>query len=258
MGMFQRVKWLIWFLLFLPGILSAQKNSFTHADTLRGMLSPLRSCYDVTFYDLHLKIDTKRKSIAGYNGIQYRVVNDFTKMQVDLFVNYRIDSIKQDNRKLKFIRDGNAVFINFSDTQKKGEINRIDIFYRGIPRFAVNAPWDGGFDWKTDASGKTWLGVACEGLGASVWYPCKDHLSDKPDSASMTFTVPANLFCVSNGKLRSQRLNKDSTETWNWFVDYPINTYDITLNLADYIHFRDFYLSQGKGHIMAELLRAAG
>lgn len=219
---------------------------FTHADTLRGKLTRLRTCYDVYFYDLHLKIDTATHSISGYNIITYKNVTGYSTMQVDLFSNMIIDSILHGNSKLTYTRDGNAVFIKFNSIQQKNKKDSIRFYYHGKPQTAKNPPWDGGFVWSHDSLGKPWIDVACEGTGASLWWPCKDHLSDKPDSMRMSFDIPNGLMCVSNGRLRStQNLNNGCTR-FTWFVSSPIINYDVTLNIADYAHISDYYLNSNK------------
>lgn len=235
----------------------ALKAQFTRQDTLRGTLSPIRACYDVTFYDLKLKVIPTAQSIEGSNTIYYKSTADFKKMQVDLFANMQIVNISQRDKPLKYSREGNAIFINFTDIQKKGAAYAIKIDYRGKPQIAKNPPWDGGFSWKKDMNGKDWIVVSCEGTGASLWFPNKDHLSDEPDSVRISCAVPSGLTCVSNGNLRSKKTFKSDyaiseNKTVNgipstpytefeWFVSYPINNYNITLNIADYANFKDVY-----------------
>ena len=238
----------------------AIEAQFTRQDSLRGTLSPIRSCYDVTFYDLKLKVIPTSQSIEGSNTIYYKSTTDFKKMQVDLYANMQIINISQHDKPLKFSRDGNAIFIIFSDIQKKGEAYSIKIDYRGKPQIAKNPPWDGGFTWKKDLNGKDWIVVSCEGTGASLWFPNKDHLSDEPDSVRITCAVPKGLTCVSNGNLRSTKDLKAETQVFDnkqldkipsipytefrWFVSYPINNYNMTLNIADYANFKDTYTAQ--------------
>ena len=219
------------------------KKQFTHADTLRGALRPERNCYDVTFYDLDVKVDIDKKFISGVCEIQFLVKEDFTKLQIDLFENMKIKRILQNDKILDFRREANAVFIDFP-LQKKGTQTAIKVIYEGNPIVAINAPWDGGFVWKKDKQGKPWVGVACEGLGASCWFPCKDHLSDEPDSTAIHITSPSNLFCVANGNLRKKEDLNDGNTRFDWFVSYPINTYNITLNIADYYRLSDIYTSK--------------
>ncbi|MBA3648336.1 MAG: M1 family metallopeptidase [Chitinophagales bacterium] len=233
---------------FYPGITYSQVkadslNPFTHADSLRGMLTPARSCYDVTFYDLVMGIDIKRHSIKGNNTIYFDVLADFDSMQIDLFHKIKIDSIVFNHENLKYRRDQNAVFIKFPSIQKVLEKKLLTIYYSGVPQVAKSPPWDGGFVWKKDAKNQDWIGVACEGTGSSLWWPCKDHLSDEPDSMQITFTVPTGLSCISNGNLRDTTPEANGTTKWQWFVSYPINNYNVTVNIAGYSHFSDYYLS---------------
>lgn len=230
------------FLAITSGCWAQQYHTFTHADTLRGMLSPERACYDVFFYDLHLKIDTNKHAISGYNVIAYKMVSASTQLQVDLFWNMEIDSITQNNHTVGYTRDGNAAYVKFPERIPKGTKDSLKIYYHGIPQVAKNPPWDGGFIWSRDSLGKPWIDVACEGTGASLWWPCKDHLSDKPDSMRMTFDIPDGLMCVSNGRLRSQKFLGNGYTRFTWFVSVPIINYDITLNIGDYAHISDYYL----------------
>jgi aminopeptidase N len=229
----------------------AQKDSakkFTHADTLRGMLTPARSCYDVTFYDLDLRLDMKKRTVTGTNTISFVAMQDFDSLQVDLFARMKIEKIVFEGTELKYRRELDAVFIKFPSTQGKGKNGQLIFYYSGMPRVALSPPWDGGFVWKKDPQGRDWVGVACQGTGASLWWPCKDHLSDEPDSMQMRFTIPTGLMCVGNGTLKDTMVNKDGTTSWTWFVHYPINSYNVTINIADYAHLHDEYIS-GSRHL---------
>ena len=219
-----------------------EKYQFTEADTLRGMLRPERTCYDVTFYDLQIKVDIDNRYISGYNEIHFKTISDFSKIQIDLFENMKITKIVFERNNLNFVRIHNAVFIDFPQ-QNKGVTNSFRVYYEGYPRTAKRAPWDGGFTWSKDKNGNPWVAVSCEGIGASLWFPNKDHLSDEPDSVRIGVAVPNDLTCVSNGNLENTISEKDY-KRFNWLVSYPINNYNITLNIADYAHFSDTYKSE--------------
>jgi len=225
--------------------LSAQQRPiFNRQDSLRGMLSPVRTCYDVTFYNLNLRIDPSQKNIQGYNEITFKVVDEFDKMQVDLFENLQIDSIIYKGKRLPYEREGNAVFVYFNSKLQKGTQALIKFCYSGSPIESVNPPWDGGFVWQRDSAGYDWVGVACEGRGASLWWPCKDHLSDEPDSMSINIESPVHLYCVSNGNIRKRRDLDDGFARHEWFVNYPINNYDVTINIGKYSIITDKYKSK--------------
>ena len=214
---------------------------FTAADTLRGMLRPERTCFDVTFYDLNIKVDIQRQFISGYVDVEYNVITDFSTLQLDLFQNMTILSITAQDQTLPYSRQHNAVFVNFPKIQKQGTKGKLRVQYEGKPIAAQNAPWDGGFVWKKDKNETPWVGVACEGIGASLWWPCKDHLSDEPDSIAIRLTVPSNLTAVANGNLQRKVVNEDQTTRYDWLVTYPINTYNVTVNIADYANFKETY-----------------
>lgn len=230
-------------MLFFAVNASAQRRAYviTRDDTLRGALTPLRTCYDVTYYDLAVKVDVKKHSISGSVVMKYRVTEDFDSLQIDLTARLRIEKILFKGTALTYRRVVNSVFVTFPETQHAGSSEEITVIYSGTPVSAKSPPWDGGFVWKKDAKGRDWIGVTCEGVGPSIWWPCKDHLSDEPDSVQMKFTVPTGLMCVANGRLRDTLNTGDGNTTWTWFVSYPINLYNVTLNLAHYSFFSDTF-----------------
>jgi aminopeptidase N len=217
---------------------------FTRADTLRGMLTPLRTCYDVKYYHLDVKIDPSTQSIEGSNEILFSVVNSFDTMQVDLFDNMRIERITLDEgNPAAFKREYDAVFVQLPEKLESGSIHSLRISYSGKPIVAKRPPWDGGFTWEHDKEGNPWVVVTCEETGASLWWPNKDHQSDKPDSVLISVAVPPGLEDISNGRLRARTVLPDGWTRFDWFVSYPINNYDVTVNIGKYAHFRDYYIS---------------
>ncbi len=226
------------------------RYKFTEADTLRGMLRPERSCYDVTFYDLHLTLHPARRSLEGYVDIHFRALEDFERLQIDLYRNMRLDSILFQGQALSFQRQHDAVFVTFP-RQPSGARGRFRVFYGGRPRVAENPPWQGGFVWASDPEGQPWIGVACEGDGASLWWPNKDHLSDEPDSLAISIAVPRGLMAVANGNLRTAWPEGQDMMRYQWFVSYPINNYNVTLNVAAYVHFQSTYASPANGDTLS-------
>ncbi|MCY7353175.1 MAG: M1 family metallopeptidase [Cytophagaceae bacterium] len=232
-----------WFGILVGILLSVSSlaQPFNRQDSLRGILSALRSCYDVTHYDLRIQVDPATRQIEGSNVITYRATANFRRMQVDLFANLDVSSITQNGRPVRYVREGNALFLTLNETQQEGQTGAVRIAYRGRPTVAKNPPWDGGFSWKKDKNGKDWVTVSCEGIGASLWWPCKDHLSDEPDSMRIRVAAPAKLMAVANGNLYgTQRLKNGFTES-DWRVSYSINNYNVTLNIGDYVTLHDVY-----------------
>ena len=221
----------------------------TRIDSLRGHLTHIRTCYDVTFYDLDVAIDEQEKSIErSSNTIHFTALSNFNWFQIDLAFNMEVLLVEFEGTQLEFARESDAVYIYFNREIKKGEQTSIKVWYGGYPREAVNPPWDGGFSWKKDKNNKPWIGVSCQGLGASVWWPNKDHQSDEPDSMRIKVAARSPLKIVANGDLRSDTLvwNQYFNSWMNvseWFVSYPINNYNVTLNIGDYVHFSDNYIS---------------
>lgn len=215
-------------------------QTFTHQDTLRGSITPERAWWDLKFYDLYVKVDPASKSISGKNTIRYKVLDEKQVLQVDLQPPLKIEKITQDGKTLEFQSDINAHFVTLKKPQKKGDFNEITVYYSGKPKVAVRAPWDGGFSWAKDNNGKDFIATSCQGLGASVWWPCKDHMYDEVDSMAINIEVPKGLMDVSNGRLRKVDKNKNTT-TYHWFVENPINNYGVNINIGDYVHFGEIY-----------------
>ena len=221
-------------------------QDFGRADSLRGFLSEYRTCYDVSYYHLKVSVKPKDKYIEGYSEIHFEAQNTFQTFQIDLFENMTISDIQFEGSSLTYEREYNAVFVKFDRLIEAGEKTFIRVYYNGQPKEAINPPWDGGFSWHKDQNDKDWIGVSCQGLGASSWWPNKDHQSDEPDSMLISCQVPAGLKCISNGNLRFHDLRKSTNlyNTYHWFVSYPINNYDVSLNIGQYTHFDDHYISQ--------------
>ena len=224
-------------------LMDGSDGTFTYADTLRGALRPERTCFDVNYYDLRLKINFEEKTIQGSNEIHFTVISDFKVIQIDLFENMSLDSILFKGEKLVFNRKFNAAFVDFPVLQKKNGQSYMTVYYHGKPIIGENPPWDGGFTWKKDEEGQPWLGVSCEGIGASLWWPNKDHLSDEPDSIRVTCDIPKNLKFVGNGVLEVDEIIGER-RSMTWKVSYPINNYNVTLNIGNYLNFKEYYTAE--------------
>ncbi len=227
----------------------AQQPIFNLDDTLRGSRTSERTWWDLTFYDLKAAVNPSQKSIGGSNTIHYKVLKSQKVMQIDLQPPLTINKIVQNNEELSFQKKGmNAYFVDMKTPQYEGKNYELTVFYEGIPKEAANAPWDGGFSWSKDTKGNPFVATSCQGLGASVWWPCKDHMYDEPDSMSIAVTVPKNLMDVSNGRLRETTENANGTHTFNWFVKNPINNYGVNINIANYSHFSEKFQGE-KGEL---------
>ncbi|BAV08080.1 Peptidase family M1 [Filimonas lacunae] len=242
------------FVLFLAmsGFSQAQlmtnKPVATHADSLRGSMNPERSWWDVLRYDITVIPDIATKTISGSNVIRYKVTTDSYPafMQIDLQEPMDIDSVLFDaHRALRFTREGNAWHVQVPKQKKDSEGN-ITVYFHGQPREAIRPPWDGGWIWTKDEQNRAWVSAACQGLGASVWYPCKDHQSDEPDNgASLSITVPDTMVAVANGRLQSKTQQNGYTQ-WKWQVINPINNYNLIPYIGKYENYTDT-MQGGKG-----------
>jgi aminopeptidase N len=233
---------------FLAFASLAVAQPFTKADSLRGTLSPLRSCYDVLWYDLTVKVDPATQLISGSNVMRFNPVRQFSEMQIDFFEGMSLDKVEFEGKSVPYRRQFNAVFLTMPRTLNPGNVSELKFEFAGRPTRAKNAPWDGGFVWEKDNNGKPWVGVACEGLGASCWWPMKDHLSDEPDSIRITLVAPSALMGVANGQLRHTRDAGNGFTAWEWAVTYPINSYNVTVNVADYVNIHDHFTNASGTH----------
>ena len=232
---------------FSQGLLE-EKNTPTRQDSLRGSITPEREWWDLTYYHLDIKVEPDNKFISGSNTIGYKVLKSNRTMQIDLQEPMKITSILANEKPLNFNRDGNAYFIELNTKQNKNDINYLKIFYEGFPKEAIRAPWDGGLSWTYDENGNHFIATSCQGLGASVWWPNKDHMYDEVDSMLISVNVPKYLTNVSNGRLRKVSENNDNTKTFDWFVSNPINNYGVNINIGDYVNFSEIYKGE-KGNL---------
>jgi aminopeptidase N len=221
-------------------------HRFTHADTLRGTITPERAWWDVMRYEINVTPDYQMRSITGITTVVFKPVNrqHINIMQIDLQEPLTIDSVVFDkNTKLNSLnrsltREGNVFHLLVPDIKDLNE-HSATVYYHGTPREAKHAPWDGGWIWTKDNNGRPWMSVACQGLGASVWYPCKDHQSDEPDKgASLTINVPDSLVAIANGRLKNRSDHK-GIASYTWEVVNPINNYDIIPYIGKYVNFSD-------------------
>ncbi len=217
-------------------------RTYTRQDSLRGSITPERQWWDLLKYELSVTVNPENQSIKGANLVRYKVLKSHDVLQIDLQQPLTIDRVSQDGATLEIKHEGNAHFIKLKKQQVEGQINTVAIEFSGKPHVAKNAPWDGGFTWNKDANGNPFIATSCQGIGASLWWPCKDHMYDEPDNGmSISVNVPKNLIAVSNGRLKKETQEKDKTKTFSWEVINPINNYGVNINIGDYVRFSEKY-----------------
>ena len=233
-------------LLLLPFSILAQKAStpqFTKADTLRGSITPERAWWNLLHYDIQVQPNLVDKTIQGTVAIQFKVLTKGKRMQIDLQQPLIIDSVIYSGKTkqiLSFTREGNAAMVNMPNDLKVNTEGLVQVHYHGVPRAAIRAPWDGGISWTKDELGNPFVATSCQGLGASVWWPCKDHQYDEPEKGvTISVRVPDTLMNVSNGRLVNTIQHNDATKSWVWQVTEPINNYSVSMNIGKYIHMQD-------------------
>jgi len=208
----------------------------THADILRGAYGPYRANNDLLSYHLDVRVDPEKKFISGKNTIRFKMLKDDTRIQLDLHEALNIDKILMGSTPLKYERDSGAVFVDFPQTLRAGRTYAIDFYYSGTP---LESGRFGAFAFKKDPAGRPWINTACEGEGASVWWPNKDQWRDEVQNMRISVSIPNNLVDVSNGKFLGKPDLGDGYTRWDWLVHYPINNYDVSLNIGNYQHFSD-------------------
>lgn len=234
----------VFFILFVFSyqFVSAQHKHFTHEDTLRGSITPERQWWDLTYYNLQLEVFPDSKTLAGKNTVHFTALEDGNIMQIDLQSPLKIERVLHQGKELSWESTKNAHFVKLDKEIKAGEKDSICIEYSGKPQQAKRAPWDGGLVWNKDKNGNEFIATACQGIGASIWWPCKDHMYDEPDfGMTIGITVPSHLTAVSNGRLIETRKEKGKRHTFIWKVVNPINNYGVNVNIGDYVNFSEVY-----------------
>jgi aminopeptidase N len=238
---------LLWIFLSVSFANTAQElNVFTEQDSLRGQVTLERIWWDLQQYDLSITIKTDPKFLWGTNTISYTVLSANQLMQIDLQAPMQLLKAMQDEKELKITKRGNAHFIELQKNQVAGQQEQLVLTFSGKPKTSKNPPWDAGFTWSKDKNGLDFVATSCQGQGASVWWPCKDHMYDEPDrGVNLHYTVPENLVAVGNGRLVGTELEpSQKSKTYHWKVTQPINNYGVHLSVGDYVHFDEKYVGE--------------
>ncbi|QEG24622.1 sulfatase-like hydrolase/transferase [Mariniblastus fucicola] len=220
-----------------------ESKKFTQQDRLRGSITPERAWWDLKHYQLSVQVDPEARTIKGSNIIRFEVLEEGSTMQIDLQEPLEITKVEHESGELSFTRNGNVYLIEIGKPIAKGTSDQIQVFYEGTPVVSKNPPWSGGFSWQKDNKGKHFIATSCQGIGASIWWPCKDHGYDEPDAGmQINVTVPEDLTAVSNGRLTKTDHDVDGkTKTFQWTVTQPINNYGVNVNIGNYVNFKDKY-----------------
>jgi aminopeptidase N len=228
----------------------SQLSNFSALDSLRGIYSTERSFWDWIYTDLNLSIQPDEKFLSGKNTIKYRVLKSHQVMHIDLQEPMKIISVYQDGKILKFTRNGQVHLIRLVKKQKVDDINTLVIEFEGNPHEATKAPWDGGFVWSKDENEKHFVATAVQGIGASTWWPCKDHPQDEVDSMRIHISIPTNLnlLAISNGVSLGELKDENGWTTFSYKIHNPINSYGVTVNIGDYVRIKKTF--EGKSGIL--------
>ena len=241
---------LLLFLLIHVGYVFGQADKVTRQETLRGSITPEREWWDLLHYHLQVEFLPETRRLKGTNTITFKTLKAGNKMQIDLQPPLSITKITHGNAQLRFEREGNVYWVMFDKDLPAGVEDKVEVFYEGVPVVSRNPPWVGGITWGRDDLGEHFITTTCQGIGASIWWPNKDHGYDEPDRGMRTsVTVPDNLVAVSNGRLKKTDHNAAAKKkTYHWEVLNPINNYGVNVNIGNYITFSEKY--QGKGGVL--------
>ena len=213
-----------------------QPRPSTPADILRGAYGPYRANNDLLFYHLDIRVDPEKKFISGKNTIRFKMLQEGSRIQLDLDEALKVDKILWGSVTLQYERELGAVFVDFPEKLRAGRVYAIDFYYSGNP---VETGRFGGMAFRKDPSGHPWINTACEETGASIWWPNKDQWRDEVKNMRISVAIPNDLVDVSNGKFLGKTDLGDGYTRWDWLVQYPINNYDVSLNIGNYRHFAD-------------------
>jgi aminopeptidase N len=232
------------------GYLLAQTPNVTRQETLRGSVTPEREWWDLLHYQLNVEFLPETKRLKGSNIVTFKTLKPGNKMQIDLQPPLAITRISHGESQLKFEREGNVYWVMFDNELPQGIEDKIEIFYEGVPVVSKNPPWVGGITWGRDDLGENFIVTTCQGIGASIWWPNKDHGADEPDRGmQISVTVPERLTAVANGRLKKTDHNvAEKKKTYHWEVLNPINNYGVNVNIGNYVHLSEKY--QGKGGVL--------
>lgn len=236
------------FLLFITPYTLAKEifapaQEVTQQDILRGSITPERAWWDLTHYHLNISVDPKTRTIAGTNTMKYIVLKKQKQLQIELQPPLKLEQVTQNGQVLKVTKKGYSYFINALSNAEIGKEYEVVMHFSGVPQEAIRAPWDGGITWTKDTNGIDFIASSCQGLGASIWWPNKDHAYDEPNNGVLiSVEVPEHLFNVSNGRLKNIEHNKTTkTKTFHWEVINPINNYSVNINIGDYVNFNEIH-----------------
>jgi len=224
---------------------SGEPSGQTSNDPSERLINTYKDKFDINYYKLFINIDVTNKSIQeGRVDAYFTIKQNTDSIYLNLFSNMKVDSVTMGAKRLTFHIDNNVIWILLPNDLSKDKQHQISVSYHGAPTIAIRPPWNGGWSWSNDQNGNLWMNTAVQGIGASSWWPCKDHPSDEPDSTLIQIVHPKSLSAISNGKFMNSIPYGDNTLITTWKISYPINTYNISINLGNYVHFQEQY--QGK------------
>lgn len=228
----------------------AQTENITRQEMLRGSVTPEREWWDLLHYHLQVEFLPETKRLRGSNTITFKTLKPGNRMQIDLQPPLAITKVTHGAAPLKFEREGNVYWVMFEKELPQGVEDKVEVFYEGVPTASKNPPWVGGITWGRDDLGEHFIVTTCQGIGASIWWPNKDHGADEPDRGMrISVTAPERLVAVSNGRLKKTDHDvAGKKKTYHWEVVNPINNYGVNVNIGNYVHFSEKY--QGKGGVL--------
>ena len=199
-----------------------------------GKLKPEQAIMDIRHYTLVLDVDPDYKTINGHTDIDLILQKSTNNLLFDLWHGLKISKVWVNGKAVDFKHtEDDLVKIALPQELPPGKA-KVKIAYGGKPGIAERAPWMGGFQWEKDAKGNPWIAISCQGEGAKIYFPCKDHPSDEPnEGADLMITVPKGLVVAGPGLLQKVTTARGKS-TYHWKTNYTISNYCILFNVAKY------------------------
>ena len=199
-----------------------------------GVLKPEQAIMDIRHYTVALDVDPQQKSINGSTEIDFNLLKSTNYLLFDFWHGLTISQLWVNGKTQNYTHTSDDyIKISLPQELPAGKV-KVKVAYGGHPAIAERAPWTGGFQWEKDSGGNPWIAITCQGEGAKIYFPCKDHPSDEPnEGADLIITVPKGLVVAGPGLLQNVSTKKDKS-TFHWKTNYTISNYCILFNVGKY------------------------
>ena len=200
---------------------------------VEGYFNENQKYIDVEHYNLAFDLDTENEILNGDVTIKGKLLKPLEEIHFNFYDNMIIKTITLNGEKVNYKNEGTDLIINNED---ETEDFTIRIVYSGKP---VDLGF-GSFEFG-EFGGSSAVHSLSEPVYSSTWFPCNDLPTDKA-LADIFITNDTSKTSISNGYLVGSETN-GNRKTFHWKTVYPISTYLISINSAEYIQFNQNYTS---------------